>query len=162
MRRDPGEPGKDANGIFVLNKATRLKDIIDGTTKTAILGERAWEVNLGDGLVFGARWRGIWNSRRAGSFEIGLADTLGCGKYQMNYSTPVTADPKAESFARRGFSSRHRGGSQFALADGSVRFIADTVSGDFDASQQTKTDTVDSPWEALLGKNDAVPLGNID
>ena len=30
----------------------------------------------------------------------------------------------------------------------------DTIEGDFDANQWTITDTVDSPWEALLGIDD--------
>src|SRR5262245_24039429 len=38
LRRDPGLPSNNANGIFVINKATRLKDITDGTSKTAVLG----------------------------------------------------------------------------------------------------------------------------
>ena len=162
LRRNGGLPPNDANGIFIINKATKLKDITDGTSKTAILGERAWEVQLQDGVVLGRGGVvfGIRGVREAS--EIGLADTLGCGKYQMNFSTPLSADIKADSYARRGFSSIHRGGCHFALADGSVRFIADTIRGDFGADQQTATDVVDTPWEALLGKSDGVTYNGTD
>ncbi|HZZ27076.1 MAG TPA: DUF1559 domain-containing protein [Pirellulales bacterium] len=160
LRRDPGPPGNNANGIFICNKAFRIKDIIDGTSKTAMVGERSWEVPLGDGIVPGnaAVVFGVRGVREAS--EIGLADVLGCGKYQMNYSTPLAVDPKANSYAQRAFSSRHTEGCHFLLVDGGVHFISNSIQGDFGTNQQTITDTVDSPWEALLGINDSYPLGN--
>jgi hypothetical protein len=97
LRRDPGQPGKDANGIFVINKGARIRDITDGTSKTLLLGERAWEVRLDTGPVLGraAVVFGMRGVRHAS--EQGLADSLGCGKYAMNYS--AGSPSKAESFA---------------------------------------------------------------
>jgi prepilin-type N-terminal cleavage/methylation domain-containing protein/prepilin-type processing-associated H-X9-DG protein len=154
LRRDPGEPiDREANGIFVLSKGRKIREITDGTSHTAIIGERAWESKLPNGsevrsraaVVFGIR--GIrFNS------EQGFADGMGCGKYQLNFSSSTGSIPDSRS--RRGFSSQHPGGAHFGMADGSVQFISDDITGDFDANQWTVTDTVDSPWEALLGIND--------
>ena len=171
LRRDPGPPGNQANGIFVRIKGIKIREIIDGTSHTAILGERAWESKVpagvtttGDvaadggivrsraGVVFGVR--GVRHAS-----EQGIADGLGCGKYQLNFSSSSGSIP--ESKARRGFSSTHAGGGHFGLADGSVQFVTDQIEGDFNSEQATISDEVDSPWEALLGINDGFSTGSL-
>jgi prepilin-type N-terminal cleavage/methylation domain-containing protein/prepilin-type processing-associated H-X9-DG protein len=154
LRRDPGEPGNQANGIFVRSKGRKIREITDGTSHTAIIGERAWESKLPNGSEVRSRAAvvfGIRGVRQAS--EQGFADGMGCGKYQLNFSSSSGAIPDSRS--RRGFSSPHPGGAHFGMADGSVQFISDDVEGDFNADQWTITDTVDSPWEAVLGINDS-------
>ncbi len=159
LRRDRGEPGKDANGIFVSNIGTKIRKITDGTSKTAILGERAWEtdVSTNSGQVLGRAGIVVGIRGVRENSEIGFADGTGCGKYALNYSS--NSDTKSASFARRGFSSRHPGGAHFALADGSVQFISEDIDGNFGPDQIALTTEVDSPWEALLGIDDGVAVG---
>lgn len=156
LRRYRGEPGKFANGIFNIEKGTRIREITDGTSNTLILGERSWETTLSgnEGYVLGRAAVAYGNRGVRDASEIGLADSMGCGMYAMNYSSPNPT--KSNSFARRGFSSRHPGGANFAFADGSVDFISEDIDGGFNSDQIAITDEVDSPWEALLGINDGV------
>jgi prepilin-type N-terminal cleavage/methylation domain-containing protein/prepilin-type processing-associated H-X9-DG protein len=158
LRRDPGAPGKQANGVFVRIKGRKLKEITDGTSHTAIIGERAWESKLPNGSEVRSRAAVVFGIRGVRhNSEQGLADGMGCGKYQLNFSSASGSIPDSRS--RRGFSSQHPGGAHFGMADGSVQFISDDIAGDFNADQWTVTDTVDSPWEALLGINDGFSDG---
>ena len=146
------------NGIFRNHLGTKLKEISDGLSNTLCVGERAWETTLPgtQGLVLGRAGvvYGVRGVRHAS--EEGLADSLGCGKYRMNSS--ALPDPK---FARRGFSSQHPGGAHFGLGDGSARFISDTIECDFGPDDIALNPAdVDSPWEALLGKDDGVVVGD--
>ena len=159
LRRDSGDltPSSTnvANGIFFRIKGTKTKEILDGLSNTLIVGERAWETTQSNengivtgraGVVFGIR--GV---REAS--EEGLADSMGCGRYRINASNLPDA-----KFHRRSFSSQHPGGAHFGLADGSARFVTDDIDGDFGPDDIGLDIAVDSTYEALLGKNDGVPI----
>jgi len=162
LRRDPGAAGSRANGIFYMNGGTRISEISDGTSNTAIVGERPWRyrLNVGGyqepraGVVFGTR--GVRQNS-----EQGLADCLGSGFFKLNFT--IFRDPPggSQADARRVFASQHPGGAMFAKADGSVTFVQETIQYDYDPTTQgslTEND-VNSVWEALLGKDDGTSLG---
>ena len=160
LRRDPGDLNASttnlANGIFVRIRGTKIKEVPDGLSNTLIVGERAWETNgVVDGVLVTGRGGVVFGVRgvREAS-EEGLADSLGCGRYRMNAS--ALPDPK---YHRRSFSSQHPGGAHFGLGDGSVRFINDTIDGDFGPDDIGADFEVDSPYEALIGKADGVTIG---
>jgi prepilin-type N-terminal cleavage/methylation domain-containing protein/prepilin-type processing-associated H-X9-DG protein len=112
-----------ATGLFYRNSAVRLASITDGTSNTMMFAEHAWSTlkvdpqNLADSDCF---W---WN---------------GSGAWDTAFSalTPPNAIKLYEAVFLRGAwwipiaspSSRHPGGVNVAMADGSVRFIKDTIS----------------------------------
>ncbi len=90
-------------GIFGNNRAkVRISDVTDGTSNTLFFGES----------THGDAWGMAWIS--AAWKPVGLM------------GNPAISTPKGAS-AVYGFNSFHTGGAQWALADGSVRFIGTTV-----------------------------------
>lgn len=100
------------DGVGAGNSCTSIRDFTDGTSNTVIIGERATELKgrlLGASTVFGA-WKHGWSTTTIfhGTGDQGINDAL--------YGLSGT-----------GISSTHTGGAQFALGDGSVRFISESV-----------------------------------
>ena len=114
---DTGKVRRNTNdGLFWVRSSIGLRDIVDGTSNTLMFAERAHSLQpLGDADYW--HW---WTSGYEG-------DTLISSRYKMN-PDPELIDP-IESYNAITFSasSMHPGGCNFAFADGSVRFITDTV-----------------------------------
>jgi prepilin-type N-terminal cleavage/methylation domain-containing protein len=115
-----GGTGSDMNGsygpvatqgLLTVDKAVKLKEVTDGTSKTALLGEVAW---LGNSRFRG--WgRGPTNSdiRPAVANSKNVRQSLNSGN--------------AAYFNDGAFGSMHAGGAHFAFADASVRFLTDEM-----------------------------------
>lgn len=94
-----------SDGIFYHLSATRFAHIQDGTSNTLAVGERS--ARFGFSTWVGAVQGG----------DDAFARILGTADHAPNSVNGHLDD----------FSSRHPGGTNFVLADGSVRLIADTV-----------------------------------
>lgn len=99
------------DGIFYHNSSVRIRNILDGTTNTYMIGERLTRVNLG--------WYSTWVGMVAEGEEA-FQRILGSADHVPN-------DPAAHF---DDFSSHHPGGAQFCLGDGSVRFISEVIDTD--------------------------------
>jgi prepilin-type processing-associated H-X9-DG protein len=112
-----GASGKvlPTDGVFGLNTRVRLTDVSDGTANTLLLGE-VYHPSTGNAAgetpYLSAAWAGhVFANGQGGA----VMETMEFAR------APINAKP----WSRDSYSSGHAGGANFALADGSVRFLAD-------------------------------------
>ena len=120
-------------GDFAGRLAIDSEDILDGTSNTLAIAEIAknFAGSLNDepqlvGWAFGAAFTGDVNEPR-------LQTTYSSKSlvYKINrISTPENPTPVNDKINITPFASNHGGGSQFGLADGSVRFVSQSVDED--------------------------------
>ena len=96
------------NGAVYHNSNTRMRDFIDGTSSTCLVGERKTRPELG--------WWTTWAGMVAGGQETGQR-ILGSMDHRPNHPATHFDD----------FSSHHVGGTQFLMADGHVRFMSENI-----------------------------------
>jgi prepilin-type processing-associated H-X9-DG protein len=98
--------------MFGINGAAKMGDIIDGTSTTLMLCESPFRKNAS---VYGPYWL-AWVYTSGVTTGGGINRTNGCG------GLPATGCPTAW-----GAGSKHEGGMQIVMADGSVRFINENI-----------------------------------
>ncbi len=128
---------KVGDGIFFMDSKTSASKILDGLSKTIALGERVFLLNNGvtgqdpqqttvytgflkpqAGCIYCVR-----GTRQLSS--VGIRDALGSAFMAINEPSMLVGS--ADSSSSRLFSSYHRGGAQFTMADGSVRFLSESI-----------------------------------
>ena len=132
-----GENPAPKDGVFYIGSRTRILDLTDGTTNTFLLGERYHQDPEFDrrcaadpGLVdYGpfTTW-GVWAS--AYSEFSSTADVMLSTAVPINFlsTSPPVPGGLDWLFGRlNAYGSGHPGGANFAFADGSVRFVRDSL-----------------------------------
>jgi len=110
-------------GIFYGNSATRLADVTDGSSNTAMIGERDSQ------YCHSGTWVGSQNTMdlfTPAKDALDFSMTTGYSMPKLNADPLLTGTFNAQS-CTEGFSSLHVGGAQFGFADGSVRYISNGV-----------------------------------
>jgi prepilin-type N-terminal cleavage/methylation domain-containing protein len=125
------------DGMFFMDSQSNSAKIADGLSKTIALGERTYLLRNGVTGVDpdqGYSYNGflspfagcvycVRGTRQQSSF--GIRD--GLGSALMGINEPSVLMGSSDSRASRGFSSYHGPGAQFTMADGSVRYLSETV-----------------------------------
>ena len=141
---------KVQNGIFGRNTKCKMGAITDGTSNTIMLGEVRWYAYTWD-----ARWVG--SAKNRGGYH-GADSTLAATRSANRKINPP--DSASKVVRREGFSSDHPGGAQFALADGSVRFISETIPHNGCTSAQWNSDSKAlGVFQRVCARNDGLVNG---
>jgi hypothetical protein len=113
--------GNPHNGAIVGpgSGKTQMRDITDGTSNTLMVGEAAW--NLPDYL--------FTSGPCAGQVRWGFSYWSSPYPLATGFTTMTPFNPKRGGAAVLSrFRSEHIGGAQFALVDGSVKFVSENIS----------------------------------
>jgi prepilin-type processing-associated H-X9-DG protein len=138
-------------GIFFRNSRTRNAQITDGTSKTIMIGERAWSNANGiwaGAIRDGVCRRGQQNPCPGAKSGFSLAATLILAHSHLNNATSDTDGGLDD------FSSRHVDGSNFVFADGSIHFLRSVPTDLSDGSYSTDSQV----FQALGTKAGGEPI----
>ncbi|MHC2071004.1 DUF1559 family PulG-like putative transporter [Bremerella sp. T1] len=113
----------DGGAVFYGNSYLGFKDITDGLSNTAMIGERDGGNSEDTSVNFRAAvWAGVGRDNNNGSGFVGR--TTGRSNFVINFDYGATG---ATANLGKGFSSLHPGGVNMLLGDGAVRFIPETA-----------------------------------
>jgi prepilin-type N-terminal cleavage/methylation domain-containing protein/prepilin-type processing-associated H-X9-DG protein len=108
------------NGLFWATSSVRLADVRDGISHTIALSEKAYSV-LTPGTT--NLW-GFWPSGDFGDSQFSTLYMINPWKKVKDGTLPFT---NASFYWASSASSLHPGGANFAMLDGSVRFLKDSI-----------------------------------
>jgi prepilin-type N-terminal cleavage/methylation domain-containing protein/prepilin-type processing-associated H-X9-DG protein len=132
-----------AHGVFQFGRSVTIAQITDGTSNTMAIGEHAYALLTFDGDSLQWYW---WNS---GSYGDSAFTTIVPPNYLKQNAYNYQNDPGGGSRAIGGVSSLHPGGINIGFADGSVKFIKDTISSW--PIVKTATDTLPAGYVPSVG-----------
>lgn len=99
-----------SDGVFFHNSRIKMRDMVDGTSTTLMVGERTTFVEA-DGTRFYGTWTGALPE-----VEEAAARVMGKAEHPPN-----------ENGHPEDFGSAHEGGAHFVLGDGHVQFISENI-----------------------------------
>ncbi len=113
---DTGSTSTNANGVFTYRGSFALRDILDGTSNTIAVYEDMHFFGYQNNILntdeyYDASWAGT----------VGVVGNL---RNPINNKNPALQPPDVRCHT---WSSLHPGGANCVLADGSVRFVSETI-----------------------------------
>lgn len=145
------------NGMLFINSNVKMRDVIDGTSNTFLVGESRWWFAVGQNSPYGTYFTWASSTRNAGGsshVNVVASATDPINAPLVDYfpsDGPYTNHPAGIGAVvgthTRCFGSWHQGGAHFALADGSVHFIGENIDL--------------SVYRQLAQRADGLPLGGL-
>ena len=148
---------KEANGqdgLLFVNSGVKMGGISDGTSNTLAIGERPPSSTL----EYGWQWAGAGDAPNFGAADVvlGVHERLSSPTATPDFFRPgLVNDPT--DIHRMHFWSVHPGGANWALCDGSVRFISYSSGG----PQPTATTANPNPQPTVIGAMAARSDGSV-
>jgi len=157
----------DTHGMFMESHGKKMQDITDGTSNTFMLGERDMQI------CQGGSWVGVRNP--TGDGNRGFYYVAANVRVRLNAPSPPIP-PTDRTGCSEGFSSLHVGGANFALGDGSVRYVNNNIEfklgtgvtsggavrNDYDVHTPRDPNYINvySVYTRLGRRNDGFPIGD--
>lgn len=118
------------NGVFSRNSATKMRDIVDGTANTFLVGERHHDLGK-------STWYAALEGYSVDSGMTMMSMTEGPAQLVLGHvgQPAMMSMPAMHHTANNtphvvNYGSFHSGGSQFLQVDGSVSFVSDSINYD--------------------------------
>ncbi|QDT66303.1 DUF1559 domain-containing protein [Calycomorphotria hydatis] len=163
--RDGGSGG-GAVGAFWEDSRCRFRDVTDGLSNTILVGERAYEIEGNEMLA--AMLFAVRDTGSSGSMGAGPSCQFDCPDSSTNQGlTSIAASslgginpaPITGSHDNASYSSRHVGGAQFLMGDGSVHFLSENIDNSWEVIANDGPAEVDTVFERLVSIADGGTIG---
>ncbi|MDR0611625.1 MAG: DUF1559 domain-containing protein [Planctomycetaceae bacterium] len=125
--------GNDNNGVFYANSSMPMSAIEDGTSNTVFMGEVC--TDIGEVKFFAATWVGVGNPGCTGDGSQGVSspsadNDMGIYRTVRRMKYDILINTNRPDNYNKAYSSRHPGGANFGIGDGSVHFLSETINTD--------------------------------
>ncbi len=133
------------NGTLYINSKIAFRDLTDGASNVLLAGESFYNTTLADTTI-AQRAQG-WASAASTRTDGALPPTLASAWKGINSFPYNPASTSYLYYMADYFSSRHVGGAQFLMADGSVHFLSQNMNS--------------TTFQTLGIRNDGAPVGGM-